>query len=267
MQTHSKVDTAFGQSFTADRLMSDSSIKRKSMTQKGSVPGKIVFLFDVDNTLLDNDRIILDLRHHLEKEVGSEGVQSYWKILEQLWCELGYADYLGALQRYRSKHPHDLRLLTVSHFLIDYPFAKRLFPHSLEVVQSVKRWGPAVILSDGDMVFQPHKVDRSGLFKAVNGNVLIYVHKELELDDVAQRFPADHYVMVDDKLHILAAIKQTWEMRVTTVFVRQGHYALDPKILATYPAADASIECIGDLLTYELPLSTTGAARVTRRII
>jgi FMN phosphatase YigB (HAD superfamily) len=218
--------------------MSDSSIKRiKSMTQKGSAPGKTVFLFDVDNTLLDNDRIILDLRHHLEKEVGSEGVQSYWNIFEQLRSELGYADYLGALQRYRGKHPHDLRLLTASHFLIDYPFAKRLFPHSLEVVQSVKRWGPAVILSDGDVVFQPHKVDRSGLFKAVDGNVLIYVHKEQELDDVAHRFPADHYVMMDDKLRILAAIKKAWGMRVTAVFVRQGQYALDPKILATYPGS------------------------------
>lgn len=236
--------------------MSDSSIKRlKSLTQESSVPGKIVFLFDVDNTLLDNDQIILDLRHHLEREVGSQGAESYWNIFEQLRCELGYADYLGALQRYRSKHPHDLRLLTVSHFLIDYPFAKRLFPHSLEVVEGVKRWGPAVILSDGDVVFQPHKVERSGLFKAVNGNVLIYVHKEQELDDVAQCFPADRYVMVDDKLRILTAMKKIWGLRVTTVFVRQGHYALDPKILATYPAADMSIDRIGDLLNSDLPHS------------
>src|SRR5438132_1313486 len=132
MQTHSKVDTVSGQSFTTDQLMSDSSTRRmKKITPRGSVPGKIVFLFDVDNTLLDNDRIISDLRHHLEKEVGKEGAQSYWNIFEQLRCELGYADYLGALQRYRSKHPHDLRLLTVSHFLVDYPFANRLFPHSL----------------------------------------------------------------------------------------------------------------------------------------
>ncbi|MCI0623712.1 MAG: HAD family hydrolase [Acidobacteria bacterium] len=234
--------------------MRDSSIKRrKSIVQKGSVPGKIVFLFDVDNTLLDNDRIISDLRHHLEKEVGSEGAECYWNIFEQLRCELGYADYLGALQRYRSKHPHDPRLLIVSHFLIDYPFANCLFPHSLKVVDGVRRWGRAVILSDGDVVFQPHKVERSGLFEAVNGNVLIYVHKEQELDDVAQRFPAGHYVMVDDKLRIPAAIKKTWGLRVTTVFVRQGHYALDPKLLATYPAADVSIEHIGDLLRCDLP--------------
>ena len=248
--------------------MSDSSIKQiKSITPKGSAPDKLVFLFDVDNTLLDNDRVTADLRHHLEKEVGSEGAECYWNIFEQLRNELGYADYLGALQRYRRKNPHDPRLLIVSHFLIDYPFANRLFPHSLEVVEGVKRWGAAVILSDGDVVFQPHKVERSGLFKAVNGNVLIYVHKEQELDDVAQRFPADHYVMVDDKLRILAAIKTIWGLQVTTVFVRQGHYALDPKVLETYPAADLSIERIGDLLNCDLPHSTPGTASVTRRSI
>jgi FMN phosphatase YigB (HAD superfamily) len=224
----------------------------KRNTPKRSVPAKIVFLFDVDNTLLDNDRITAELKHHLEKEVGHEGSQCYWNIFEQLREELGYADYLGALQRYRSENPHDPRLLTVSRFLIDYPFADRLIPNSLDVLERVKRWGPAVILSDGDVVFQPLKVERSGLYKAVNGNVLIYVHKEQELDDVAQRFPAGHYVMVDDKLRILAAIKKFWGRRVTTVFVRQGHYALDPKILTTYPAADVSIERIGDLLDPDL---------------
>jgi FMN phosphatase YigB (HAD superfamily) len=222
-------------------------MKRK--TPKRSARAKTVFLLDVDNTLLDNDRVTADLRRHLEREVGNEGAQSYWNIFEQLRVELGYADYLGALQRYRSDNPHDPRLLTVSRFLIDYPFANRLFPNSLDAVERVKQSGTAVILSDGDVVFQPRKVERSGLFEAVNGNVLIYVHKEQELDDVAQRFPADHYVMVDDKLRILDAIKKIWGRRVTTVFVRQGHYALDPKILATYPAADVSLECIGDLVT------------------
>ena len=210
-------------------------------------PAKIVFLFDVDNTLLDNDRVTADLKHHLEKEVGREGSQRYWNNFEQLREELGYADYLGALQRYRSVNPHDPHLLTVSRFLIDYPFADRLFPNALDVLDRVKRWGPAVILSDGDVVFQPLKVERSGLFDAVNGNVLIYVHKEQELDDVKERYPADHYVMVDDKLRILAAIKKTWGRGVTTVFVRQGHYALDPGILASFPAADVTIERIGDL--------------------
>jgi len=229
-------------------------MKRK--TPKRSVPAKIVFLFDVDNTLLDNDRVTTDLKHHLEKEVGREGAQCYWNKFERLREELGYADYLGALQRYRSENPHDPRLLTASRFLIDYPFSNRLFPNSLDVVARVKQWGPAVILSDGDVVFQPLKVERSGLFDAMNGNVLIYVHKEQELDDVADRFPADHYVMVDDKLRILAAIKQIWGRRVTTVFVRQGHYARDPKILATYPAADVSIKRIGDLLDHDLAYFT-----------
>ena len=231
-------------------------------TPKRSVTAKIVFLFDVDNTLLDNDRVTADLKHHLEKEVGREGSQCYWSIFERLRSELGYADYLGALQRYRSENPHDPRLLTVSHFLIDYPFANRLFPNSLDAVERVKQWGPAVILSDGDVVFQPRKVERSGLFEAVNGNVLIYVHKEQELDDVTERFPADHYVMVDDKLRILAAIKKIWVRRVTTVFVRQGHYALDPKILATCPAADVSIERIGDLLDRDLANFTPRAAKI-----
>jgi FMN phosphatase YigB (HAD superfamily) len=245
--------------------MSDSPIMRKKMAATESPdPGKIVFLFDVDNTLLDNDRVTADLEHHLEKEVGQEGSQSYWSIFERLRSELGYADYLGALQRYRSENPHDPRLLTVSRFLIDYPFANRLFPHSLDVVERVKQWGPAVILSDGDVVFQPRKVERSGLFEAVNGNVLIYVHKEQELDDVAQRFPAGHYVMVDDKLRILAAIKTTWGRRVTTVFVRQGHYALDPKILTAYPAADLSIERIGALLNCDLQDFVPRAAQVAR---
>ena len=144
-------------------------MKRK--IPKRSVPAKVVFLFDVDNTLLDNDRVTADLRHHLEREVGSKGAQCYWKIFERLRSELGYADYLGALQRYRGENPHDPRFLTVSRFLIDYPFANRLFPNSLDAVERVKAWGPAVILSDGDVVFQPHKVERSGLSKAVDGHV------------------------------------------------------------------------------------------------
>ena len=213
---------------------------------------KIVFLFDVDNTLLNNDQVIADLTKYLKREVGPRRARCYWAMFEQLRTRLGYADYLGALQRYRSEYPHDLGLLAVSRFLINYPFANRLFPNSLDVVERVKRWGTAVLLTDGDVVFQPRKVECSGLFEVVNGNVLIYVHKEQELGDVAKRFPADHYVMVDDKLRILAAIKKIWGRRVTTVFVRQGHYALDPKIVSTSPAADVSIERIGELLNLEL---------------
>ena len=212
-----------------------------------------VFLIDVDNTLLDNDRIAADLRRHLEREVGHERQERYWAIFEELRADLGYADYLGALQRYRIEHPRDPHLLTVSAFLIDYPFANRLYPNSLDVLERLRAWGTPVILSDGDAVFQPRKVERSGLYEAVDGNVLIYVHKERELDDVEQRYPADHYVLVDDKLRVLTAVKQVWAGRVTTVFPRQGHYARDPKTLATYPPADISIQRIGDLLEHDLP--------------
>jgi len=214
---------------------------------------QVVFLLDVDNTLLDNDRVVADLMRHLDREVGSDCQQRYWTIFAELRKELGYADYLGALQRYRIEHPRDPRLLTVSSFLVNYPFANRLFPNSFDVVDRFKEWGATVILSDGDVVFQPHKVERSGLGEAVEKNVLIYVHKELELEDVERRYPAEHYVLVDDKLRILSAIKNIWGRRVTTVFLRQGHYAHDPEILAKYPPADISIERIGDLLDYDLP--------------
>jgi FMN phosphatase YigB (HAD superfamily) len=216
---------------------------------------RVVFLFDVDNTLLDNDRVTADLRRHLEREVGARRSHHYWQLFEQLRAELGYADYLGALQRYRSEYPHDVHLLTVSHFLVNYPFANRLYPNSLDVIEHVKRWGPAVLLTDGDVVFQPRKVDRSGLFEAVDQNVLIYIHKEAELKDVERRYPAKHYVLVDDKLRILAAVKAIWQSRVTTVFVRQGHYALDPKIRTQFPPADITVERIGDLLGYATPIS------------
>jgi len=210
------------------------------------------FLLDVDNTLLDNDRVIADLQRHLEHEVGDARTQCYWTLFEQLRTELGHADYLGALQRYRGEYPHDPDILTVSRFLLNYPFADRLFPRALEVIEHVKQWGPVALLTDGDVVFQPRKVDRSGLSNAVDGRVLIYLHKEQELADVEQRCPAEHYVLVEDKLRILSAVKKSWGSRVTTVFVRQGHYAVDPKILADYPAADISLDSISDLLQYEL---------------
>ena len=221
-------------------------------TANNAAAARVVFLFDVDNTLLDNDRVTADLRRHLEREVGPQRAEQYWTFFEQLRGELGYADYLGALQRYRHEFPHDPRLLTVSHFLINYPFANRLFPDSLDVLEFVKQWGPAVILSDGDVVFQPRKVDRAGLFEAVDGRVLIYVHKEMELDDVAQRYPAEHYVLVDDKLRILSAVKKIWGARVSTIFVRQGHYAYDPKIVTAYPPADVSLGRIGELIDCDL---------------
>jgi FMN phosphatase YigB (HAD superfamily) len=213
---------------------------------------KVVFLFDVDNTLLDNDRVTADLKRYLLREVGTERAEHYWAIFEQLRSELDYADYLGALQRYRGEYPRDLKLLTVSRFLVNYPFANRLFPDSLDAIEYAKRWGPAVLLTDGDVVFQPRKVDRSGLGEAVDEQVLVYIHKELELDDVERRFPAQHYVLVDDKLRILTAVKKTWQARVTTVFVRQGHYALDRAIIAKYPPADITLERIGDFVKQDL---------------
>jgi len=217
------------------------------------VRARVVFLFDVDNTLLDNDHVTADLQQHLEQTVGPERQQRYWVIFEQLRQELGYADYLGALQRYRQEYPRDPRLLTLSRFLIDYPFAQRLYPHALEAVAHCRQWGPVVILSDGDVVFQPRKVDRSGLFDVFDGNVLIYIHKERELEDVEARYPAEQYVLVDDKLRLLTAIKALWGARVTTVFPRQGHYALDPQVLASFPPADVTPARIGDLRSHDLP--------------
>jgi FMN phosphatase YigB (HAD superfamily) len=214
---------------------------------------KVVLLFDVDNTLLNNDQVTRDLQNHLEREVGSYGARRYWAIFESLRANLGYADYLGALQRFRTEYPHDLRLLTVSRFLINYPFANRLYPNSLDVIEEAKGWGRTALLTDGDVVFQPRKMERSGLIEAVNGHVLIYVHKEHELADVARRYPSRHYIVVDDKLRLLTAIKKIWKKRVTTVFVRQGHYALDPKIIASCPPADVTLERIGDLLECKLP--------------
>ena len=208
---------------------------------------EIVFLIDVDNTLLDNDRVTDDLRGYLTREIGPDASDEYFRIFEDLRTELGYADYLGALQRYRNEHLRDPHVLMLSHFLIDYPFANRLYPESLDAIDWLKQIGPVAILSDGDVVFQPRKVERSGLWSAVGGNVLIYVHKEQELSDVEERFPAAHYALIDDKLRILDAVKRIWGDRVTTVFPRQGHYAHDPKILASYPPADVTIARIGEL--------------------
>jgi FMN phosphatase YigB (HAD superfamily) len=219
-----------------------------------------VFLVDVDNTLLDNDRIQADLRRHLEREFGTVCRDRYWTILEQLFTELGYRDYLGALQRYRVEHPKDIHLLSMSSYLVDYPFANRLYPGALDVLERLRGWGQTVILSDGDVVFQPRKVERSGIFEAVEGRVLIYIHKEEELDDVEQRYPAGHYVLVDDKPRILAAVKKAWGNRVTTILPRQGQFALAPDA-ASYPAADLTVERIGDLADYDLPSLFAGNQR------
>ena len=219
----------------------------------------VVFLLDVDNTLVDNDRVAEDLKRHLNDAFGRERGDRYWQIYEQLRGELGYADYLGALQRYRVENLTDPRMLAMSLYLTDYPFANRLYPQSLDVIERLQGWGRVVILTDGDVVFQPRKIYRAGLWEAVAGHVLLYIHKEEMLDDVVAHYPAEHYVMVDDKLRILTAMKKIWDTRLTTVFVRQGHYATDPKTVSSYPPADVTIERIGELLDRE-PSQLLGGA-------
>ena len=221
---------------------------------------QVVFLVDVDNTLLDNDRIQADIKAYVERRYGAACRDRYWAILENLFVELGYRDYLGALQRYRVEHPQDMHLLSMSSF--DYPFANRLYPGSLDVLERLRQWGPTVLLTDGDVVFQPRKVERSGLSEAVNSHVLIYIHKELALDDVEARYPALHYVLVDDKPRILAAVKEAWGTRVTTVFPRQGQYAHDAKTLASFATPDVTVDRIGDLLDRDLSSLLKGRPRV-----
>jgi FMN phosphatase YigB (HAD superfamily) len=215
-------------------------------------PDDVVVFFDCDNTLLDNDLVLADLRDHLAREFGTACRDRYLAILEQLRAEAGYVDYLGALQRYRLEAMNDPRVLQMSSYLIDYPFAGRLYPGALEAMRHLRSLGLTAILSDGDVVFQPRKLQRSGLWAEVEGRVLIYIHKELMLDAVAGLYPARHYVMVDDKLRILTAMKRIWGDRLTTIFPRQGHYALDEKSISAYPPADVTVERIGDLAGIDL---------------
>jgi haloacid dehalogenase-like hydrolase len=212
----------------------------------------IVFLFDIDNTLVNNDHVQADLKQHLATTYGPEARDRYWEILEQLRTELGYVDYLGALERYRLEALHRPELLRMSNWMIDYPFADRVYPGALDAVRHVRQWGLPVVLSDGDAVFQPRKVERSGIWNEFEGRVLIYIHKEEELDDVERLYPARHYVLIDDKLRILSVAKKVWGDRVTTIFPKQGHYALDPAVLTQYPPADVELAAIGDLVKYDL---------------
>lgn len=212
----------------------------------------IVFLFDIDNTLVDNDHVQADLKQHLATTYGPEARDRYWEILEQLRTELGYVDYLGALERYRLEALHRPEILRMSNWMIDYPFADRVYPGGLDAVRHVRQWGLPVVLSDGDAVFQPRKVERSGIWNEFEGRVLIYIHKEEELDDVERLYPARHYVLIDDKLRILTTAKKVWGDRVTTIFPKQGHYALDPAVLTQYPPADVDLAAIGDLKKYDL---------------
>jgi FMN phosphatase YigB (HAD superfamily) len=213
-----------------------------------AVPTSTVFLLDVDNTLLDNDAVEADLHRHLAAQLGQDRAERYWTIFEELRAALGYADYLGALQRLRGAYPHETHLLEASTYVIDYPFAKHVYPGALETLRRLNELGKTVSLSDGDVVFQAYKIRRSGVWAAVDGDVLVYVHEERELDDVERRYPAEHYVIVDDKLRILDAIKRGWQSRVTTVFLRQGHYATDVDSLKSYSPADLTLERIDELV-------------------
>jgi FMN phosphatase YigB (HAD superfamily) len=217
------------------------------LSNHASEAAAVVFLLDVDNTLLDNDRFGADLGDTLEAAFGAAGRERYWAIYEELRQQSGFADYLGALQRFRAGLDNDPSLLQMSNYLLDYPFADRLYPHALETVAHLRTLGPTAILSDGDVVFQPRKIQRAGLWAALRGEVLIYVHKQQMLVAMQQRYPAAHYVMVDDKPHVLAAMKQRLGHKLTTVFVRQGHYAADSAGETIDPAADLTIACIGDL--------------------
>lgn len=233
------------------------------MNAPSAAPSEVVFLIDVDNTLLDNDHVSQDLRDHLQSELGTGCRQRYFEIFEDLRAELGYTDYLGTLQRLRNEDPDNPRLLLMSSFLVDYPFPDRLYPRALDAIRHLGKIGPTVILSDGDVVFQPRKIQRSGLWDAVGGNVLIYIHKEQMLDAVAKHYPAAHYVMIDDKVRILAAMKAAWGSKLTTVFPRQGHYALDAKQVASFPTPDVTIERIGDLVDLDIA-AIVGAATQSR---
>jgi beta-phosphoglucomutase-like phosphatase (HAD superfamily) len=211
----------------------------------------VAYLLDVDNTLIDSDAIVDDFRRHLSNALGERAQAEYWRIFEGRQEELGYADYLGSLQTFRCQNPRDLDFLKLSMFLLDYPFEKRLFPKALDLVAYLRSQGPVAIVSNGDVVFQPHKIESSGLFAAVDGNVLVYIHKEQDLADVEQRLPAHHYVMIDDEPRELAAAKKRWRDRTTTIFARQGRHAHDPKRVQPYPMPDIKVERIGDLLASE----------------
>jgi FMN phosphatase YigB (HAD superfamily) len=220
--------------------------------RSGATAGEMVFLLDVDNTLLDNDRFTADLGSRLEQAFGAAQRDRYWQIFGDRREQLGLADYLGALQLFRSGLDDDPQLLGMSQYLLEYPFASLVYPGALAAVAHLESLGTPVVLSDGDVVFQPRKIQHAGIWDAVAGRVLIYLHKERVLDHVQKRYPAPHYVMVDDKPNLLAAMKSVLGAKLTTVFVRQGHYALAAQSNLGTPAPDRVIERIGDLQNLDI---------------
>lgn len=230
----------------------------------------IVFLLDVDNTLLDNNRFRADLDTRLLRDFGAAGRDRYWVCYESERGRLGYADYLAALQAFRAGLDDDPDLLWMSAFMLDYPFAERFYPGALDAIARLRTLGTPVVLSDGDIVFQPRKVQRSGIWDAVAGRVLIYLHKQHMLEAVQRRFPARHYVMVDDKPRLLAAMKTVMGERLTTVFVRQGHYASESAGHVIAPAPDVAIDRIDalagfDLQAFDLRPATAGSQPTTHK--
>lgn len=206
----------------------------------------LVVLCDVDNTLLNDNRIVSDLCDFLLDKLGEQGAKQYWTHFEALSQSLGYADYLGALQRARDEHPHEMHFIAITNFLLTYPFSERLFPRALDVIDHVACWALPVIVSDGDVVLQPIKLHRAGLARKVQDRVLVYIHKEKELDDIMQRYPATHYVFVEDNLSILSSVKREWGQRVTTIHIRPHGHPPDEGRTALQP--DITLNDIGDML-------------------
>ena len=208
----------------------------------------LLFLVDVDNTLLDNDRFQNELKAHIEQISGSAARDQYWVIQEHLFKTLGYRDYLGAFQQYRLERPQDTDALKLSLFVIDFPYNTLLYPGALDLVAALRRLGPTVALTDGDAVFQPRKMQLSGLDEALSGHVMICVHKDKEVPEIERRYPAHRYVVIDDKIRLLTAFKKIWGDRVTTVFPRQGQFGLDQAVIAENPPADVTVDRIAELL-------------------
>ncbi len=229
----------------------------------------VMFLLDVDNTLLDNDRFAADLGVRLEQAFGAAERGRYWKIYAQLRDELGYADYLATLQRFRVGLEDNPELLRMSAFVLEYPFEERLYPHALDVIAHLRMMGVPAVFSDGDVVFQPRKIQRSGIWAAVEGRVLIYPHKARMLEAVQRRCPASHYVVAGDKPRLLAAMKRGLGERLTTIFVRQGHYAAESAGRVLDPPPDLTLERIGDLLhchlSHFLTVTTPRPAAIRRQ--
>ncbi|WP_158744178.1 HAD family hydrolase [Acidisphaera sp. L21] len=208
----------------------------------------LVFLVDVDNTLLDNDQFQDALKAHIAKVSGPAARDRYWEIQEHLFHSLGYRDYLGAFQTYRLERPEDVDAIWLSLFVVDFPYATLLYPGALELIAALRKLGRVVALTDGDAVFQPRKLQGAGLIEPLDRHIMICVHKEAEVAEIERRYPAERYVVIDDKIRLLTAFKKVWGNKVMTVFPRQGQFGLDTKVIAANPPADIDVDRIAQLL-------------------